>query len=339
MIDDSKLSIKRTMEEVLKPIPQHTCSWLKGKMKLFKYQGFWNCIISVPKALILEQLNSTELAILDVKDTSNNIKKQANECSYPVWVGVPENASEVGLEDTVLGEGTPRRPWRFQLRVPAPRYLVLPTPLIWLVGVLVTWRGDVALAYAIVTREKFNASSSPLLTALPHDCVLSLQMDRKTSFDHPIIASYLPYTCLSESIISSNCKSVYIYTVADIRHCIYKNTKDVIVSYYHYAREMVNLHVEDAPFEVALDEYEKRCYKKCKEACRSEFVGHHFLVEEEKAGVVENIINLCSFENLSNLQVNKSGTQHRNEHFCVDNRFGKIGDWENYFTDDMKENI
>ncbi|KAL4577732.1 hypothetical protein LXL04_013845 [Taraxacum kok-saghyz] len=187
-----------------------------------------------------------------------------------------------------------------------------------------------ALAYAIVTREKFDASSSPLLTTLPHDCVPCLEFDPKTSFDLPIIAAHLPYTCLPESFIASNCKIVYIY----------RNTKDVIVSYYHYAREMVKLNVEDAPFEGAFDEFCQGIsfygpywdhilgywkssqenpdrllflkYEDMKVDATSnvkrlaEFIGHPFSIEEEKAGVVENIIKLCSFKNLSNLQVTKA---------------------------------
>ena len=36
-------------------------------------------------------------------------------------------------------------------------------------------------------------------------------------------------------------------------------------------------------------------------------MGYSFSLEEEKEGMVQKIIDLCSFENLSNLEVNKSG--------------------------------
>ncbi|CAB4271719.1 unnamed protein product [Prunus armeniaca] len=42
----------------------------------------------------------------------------------------------------------------------------------------------------------------------------------------------------------------------------------------------------------------------------AEFMGHPFSLEEERQGVVQEIINLCSFQNLSNLEVNKSGAYH-----------------------------
>ena len=40
----------------------------------------------------------------------------------------------------------------------------------------------------------------------------------------------------------------------------------------------------------------------------AKFMGNPFSLEEEDKGVVQNIINLCSFENLSSLEVNKSET-------------------------------
>ncbi|XP_054782711.1 cytosolic sulfotransferase 5-like [Prosopis cineraria] len=39
----------------------------------------------------------------------------------------------------------------------------------------------------------------------------------------------------------------------------------------------------------------------------AEFMGYGFSEEEDKSAVVGNILRLCSFENLSNLEVNKTG--------------------------------
>ena len=38
-----------------------------------------------------------------------------------------------------------------------------------------------------------------------------------------------------------------------------------------------------------------------------EFLGYPFSLEEEKDGVVEQISNLCSFQNMKKLEVNKNG--------------------------------
>lgn len=72
------------------------------------------------------------------------------------------------------------------------------------------------------------------------------------------------------------------------------------------------------------------------------FMGIPFMAEEVEKGVVENIVKLCSFENLSNLEVNKKGVEKfgtvevENREFF---RKGEIGDWRNYLSDEMKQRI
>ena len=39
-------------------------------------------------------------------------------------------------------------------------------------------------------------------------------------------------------------------------------------------------------------------------------MGYPFSLEEEDKGMVQKIIDLCSFENLSKLEVNRSGQLH-----------------------------
>ncbi|KAF5761411.1 putative flavonol 3-sulfotransferase [Helianthus annuus] len=52
---------------------------------------------------------------------------------------------------------------------------------------------------------------------------------------------------------------------------------------------------------------------------------------------------MTSFENLSNLEVNKSGLQQGERVALPENRLyfrkGKVGDLENHFTDEMNEKI
>ncbi|GJZ99711.1 flavonol 4'-sulfotransferase [Tanacetum coccineum] len=102
--------------------------------------------------------------------------------------------------------------------------------------------------------------------------------------------------------------------------------------------------MEDAPFAEVFDEFCQAFenYPMRHVKTLAEFLGYPFSTEEENAGVIEKIIEFCSFKNLSNLQVNKTGNIQgtdiviENRHFF---RKAKDGDWENYFTDEMKEKI
>ncbi|KAI3678180.1 hypothetical protein L6452_37464 [Arctium lappa] len=296
-------------DDIFKTCPQHTISWLKGNITMYKYLGFWN-IKSFHEGTILAQ-----------------------KC----FKAEPSD---------VLVSSCPK------------------TGTTWLK----------ALAFAIVTRDKFDESTTPLLTTMPHDCIPLLEHDLKKVEDNhknsgfPLVATHLPYSSLPESLVASDCKIVYIY----------RNVKDVIVSHYRFLQEATKLSVDDAPFEAAFDDFCQGIswcgpywdhilgywkasherpgrilflkYEDMKRDPRNnvkrlaEFIGYPFSIEEEKAGVVENIIKLCSFENMSNLEVNKSGT-HRpeEEDIAIENRLyfrkAKDGDWENYFTEEMKEKI
>ncbi|KAF2282929.1 hypothetical protein GH714_043246 [Hevea brasiliensis] len=71
----------------------------------------------------------------------------------------------------------------------------------------------------------------------------------------------------------------------------------------------------------------------------AEFMGYPFTSLEEENGVAHKITEFCNFENLSNLQVNKSGKHRENTPMAIDNniffRKGKVGDWENHLTPEM----
>ena len=62
------------------------------------------------------------------------------------------------------------------------------------------------------------------------------------------------------------------------------------------------------------------------------FVGCPFSKEEEEAGVVDHILKLCSFDNLSNLQVNKNGKLSSGEEHKAFFRCGQIGDSKSNLT-------
>ncbi|KAE8718373.1 multiple C2 and transmembrane domain-containing protein 2-like isoform 1 [Hibiscus syriacus] len=227
-----------------------------------------------------------------------------------------------------------------------------------------------ALSFSIITRTHFDDSNTPIRNALPHDCIPMLEFGEyysPTGPKIPLYGSHIPYTCLPKSIIHSRCKIVYL--------C--RDPKDTFVSMWHYFKRMVETNktgkeVSFVSIEEAIDlfcrgvssfgpywdhvlgywkaslEHPERIlflrYEAMKEETEScvkklaEFFGCPFSLEEERGGKIEEIIELCSFESLSNLEVNKSGKQVKKDGYMENSAYfrkGKVGDWRNYLSDEM----
>lgn len=228
-----------------------------------------------------------------------------------------------------------------------------------------------ALTFSIVTRTQFDNSTTPLLFQGPHNCLTLLEIDfyRKGMKPEPgtlpLVASHLPYSSLPKSVIDSGCKIVYV--------C--REPKDAFVSTWHYTRKLPHgveepMSLEDAfelfcngvsdfgPYwdhvlgfwKASLERPEKILFLKYEELMKktvfyvkrtAEFMGYPFSLEEEKEGKIQSIVEFCSFEKLSNLEINKTGKY--SEDIPVENkalfRKGKVGDWKNYLTPEMAERL
>ncbi|KAL3520494.1 hypothetical protein ACH5RR_018643 [Cinchona calisaya] len=204
-----------------------------------------------------------------------------------------------------------------------------------------------ALAFAIVTRDRYDEFTSPLLNTIPHECLPIMEIDLAKDPSYrapllPLLATHISYTSLPKSIIESGCKIVYI--------C--REPKDAFTSYWHFSQKVKRgsrrvaavVEPEQAASSTLEEELELFCqgksafgpywghvlgfwrasierpeivlFLKYEELKKdqlfyvkklAEFMGKPFSKEEEIEGIPEKIVGMCSFTNLSNLEVNKSG--------------------------------
>ncbi|EHA8590304.1 Cytosolic sulfotransferase 5 [Cocos nucifera] len=232
-----------------------------------------------------------------------------------------------------------------------------------------------ALAFATMTRTHYPLDRHPLLSLNPHDVVpfmddlfVAGQASKLEALPSPrILATHMPYFLLPDSITGSGCRIIYI--------CC--DPKDVVVSLWHFsAKASAAKGRECFPFDKffemacegdfpyspiwdhslqywkeSLRRSEKVLFLKYEEMLEepaanvkrlAEFLGCPLSEEEEKEGVVEEIISLCSFEKLKSLDANKKGSQGIAV-FKVANasffRKGGIGDWRNHASPEMAQKL
>ncbi|XVE96216.1 hypothetical protein REPUB_Repub02eG0202600 [Reevesia pubescens] len=229
-----------------------------------------------------------------------------------------------------------------------------------------------ALTFAIVTRNQFDNSTSPLLNKGPHHCVPGLVGNFGEKRDMrepeiPLLATHAPYHSLPKSVLDSDdVKIVYI--------C--RDPKDAFVSMFHFAAKRRPKENEPISLEEAFDLFcegksifgpawdnilgywkasqerpDKVMFLKYEDVMNdselyvkklAEFMGYPFSLKEEEAGAVQKLIDLCSFENLSNLEVNKTGKRYAGDVESTNNSFfrkGIVGDWQNYLTPEMADRL
>ncbi|KAI3699797.1 hypothetical protein L2E82_44339 [Cichorium intybus] len=230
-----------------------------------------------------------------------------------------------------------------------------------------------ALMFSTLNRHLYSFSDHYLLRHGPQSTFPLLDFESYpitdfTSFPTPrLFATHFPRTLLPSCMIP--CKFVYL--------C--REPKDVLISYWHFmnklrSKDLPPVSLDDAvdlfckgimdygPFwehvlsywRASLEYPDKILFLKYEEVKKepevvvrklATFMGKPFTAEEVEKKVVENIVNLCSFQTLRNLEVNKKGVENfgrvdeagvENRHFL---RNGEIGDWKNYLSEEMKRRI
>ncbi|XBJ27007.1 hypothetical protein VPH35_004336 [Triticum aestivum] len=217
---------------------------------------------------------------------------------------------------------------------------------------------DVFLASPRLRRDDHppRAPDHPLRCRNPHDCVEFLEGLFALS-PSPVIrggdvfaAHPSPRRVTAEG---AGCKVVYV--------C--RDPKDAFVSTWMFAKKMMEAAADDAfelychgrsmggpqwhhvagywdasrrrPEKVLFLQYEDMLRDPAGNVSKlAEFMGCAFSDGEEAAGVVRDIVELCSIDALKNMEVNKNGGQLyvKNESFF---RKGVAGDWRNHLTPAM----
>ncbi|XVF49909.1 hypothetical protein PTKIN_Ptkin04bG0053900 [Pterospermum kingtungense] len=233
-----------------------------------------------------------------------------------------------------------------------------------------------ALLFTIVNQSRYGFSSHPLLNTPPRDIFPFLDFyfhqnkpisDIESLPSPRLFSSQLTYNLLPKPITASGCRIVSIW----------RDPKDVFVSQWHFmkklrSKELPTISLEEAyelfcqgvshygPFwdhvsgywKASLESPEKILMLKYEDMKRepsvqikrlAEFLGLPFSLEEQNEGVVQEIIKLCSFDSLSDLQVNKASDDPSNKGRPVKNpdffRKGEVGDSRNHLTAEMAESI
>ncbi|KAL2927645.1 Cytosolic sulfotransferase 17 [Bienertia sinuspersici] len=229
-----------------------------------------------------------------------------------------------------------------------------------------------ALLFTTINRTRYDYATHPLLTQSPHDCVPHIEYKVLKNPSNPtiscstspLVSTHIPYTLLPESVNYCNCKIIYV--------C--RDPMDDFVSLFHYAnklrpQELQSLGVDEAfemfctgvlPFgsywdhvlgywNASLEMPNNVCFVKFEDMKKqpllvlkkvAQFVGCPFTYEEEQKGVVQKIVDFCSFESLTSFQVNstpilRTSIPRLNTKNNAFFRKGHIGDHKNYLTDDM----
>ncbi|EEF43350.1 cytosolic sulfotransferase 16 [Ricinus communis] len=230
-----------------------------------------------------------------------------------------------------------------------------------------------ALIFATINRTSYDFATHPLLTSNPQDFVPFLEgyvfQDPSVLENLPLprlLSTHLPYSLFPESITAATASgSRFVY--------ICRDPKDVLVSKWHFAQKLrpkghPPFSLQDAfemfcdgvshygPYwdhvlsywKASLESPRKVLFLKYEDMKReplvhvkrlAEYLGKPFSTEEQNEGVAEEIIELCSFKKMSNLEVNKSKSSNyliKNSDFF---RKGEIGDWRNNLTPDMAARV
>ncbi|KAL6654023.1 hypothetical protein ACP70R_007488 [Stipagrostis hirtigluma subsp. patula] len=194
-----------------------------------------------------------------------------------------------------------------------------------------------ALAFATMARgvhpPTLEHLEHPLLRLSPHDCVPFMDFlfaagsgSKMDTLPSPrLMSTHMHHALLPASITENpECKIVYICSGPIWDH---------VLGYWNASKV--------SPETVLFLRYEDMLRSPVDNTRKlARFVGQPFSPAEEEAGVAMDIVRLCSFEKMKNLEVNKSdgssGPLFTNNMYF---RKGAVGGWTNHMTPDMARRL
>ncbi|KAL5206296.1 hypothetical protein ABZP36_034505 [Zizania latifolia] len=176
-----------------------------------------------------------------------------------------------------------------------------------------------------------------------------------------LLMTHIPSQSLPDSVADSGCKLVYL--------C--RDPKDCFVSLWHFWNRFMPWDIDEAlrqfcdgrslfgpywehvlgywrwhvqrPSQVLFLTYEELAADTLSQLKRlAGFLGRPFTEAEQEAGVDRKIVEACAMENLSRLEVNRSGTTDMISSAVANNIFfrrGVVGDSRNHLTPEMARRI
>ncbi|CAI9111699.1 OLC1v1011987C1 [Oldenlandia corymbosa var. corymbosa] len=235
-----------------------------------------------------------------------------------------------------------------------------------------------ALIFTLTNPTCLDHPENPLLSANPHELVPMLEGYAAQHPDDPrpklsssssLMHTHIPYVSLPESVKESGCRIVYVF----------RDPKDVLVSCWHFVNRLrpetvAPISLADAfqqfcrgaspygsfwdhvlgywkasiewPKRVLFLRYEDLKKEPCVHTKRlAEFIGHPKTEESggDEEERVRRVVEFCSFEKLSNLEVNKMGSHSGFGFPVIDNniffRKGTVGDSHNHLTKQMCDEL
>ncbi|KAK8299155.1 hypothetical protein V6Z11_D05G304400 [Gossypium hirsutum] len=185
-----------------------------------------------------------------------------------------------------------------------------------------------ALVFSIVNRHHYTFSNTPLNSTNPHLLVPYLDIHLYKKNPNPDLSTISSPRFMDDRSVEDHFE-------------MFCRGEEGYGPFWDHALGYWNMSLEK-PSNVLFLRYEELKEDPVAQTKRlAAFLGFPFSIEEEKTGMVNQIVDFCSFNNLKDLEVNKTG---KNPGSIIPNnklffRSGKVGDYVNHLSPTAVERL